>query len=239
MPEYYQCTKCGDVLELNDENFHRREIGRTGYRGQCKKCIKAKDKKRYLKHREAELERGRLYRLKHPDKIRDGKKRWNERNKKRIALVNRKWIADNREHYNEKHRSYCKKNRDNISYSDRKRKREKRKTDINYRIKMNLYRRMNLAIRKSKAEKLFHHVELLGCSIFEFKTYIALKFTEGMSWENYGKWHIDHIIPCCAFDLTDPQEQLKCFHHTNLQPLWAEDNLKKGDKIIKQESILG
>ena len=98
---------------------------------------------------------------------------------------------------------------------------------------------MNLAIRRVSAKKLFHSVELIGCSIFDLKAYLASKFTEGMSWENYGKWHIDHIIPCCAFNLVDPQEQLKCFHYTNLQPLWAEDNMRKGDKIIKQEPVLG
>jgi len=76
-------------------------------------------------------------------------------------------------------------------------------------------------------------VELLGCSIEECKSYLESKFIEGMSWDNHGLygWHIDHIIPCASFDLTDPAQQQKCFHYTNLQPLWAEENLKKGCKI--------
>jgi DNA/RNA endonuclease G (NUC1) len=55
-----------------------------------------------------------------------------------------------------------------------------------------------------------------------------------MNWENYGKngWHIDHIIPCASFDLTDPKQQKNCFHYTNLQPLWAADNIRKSDKIL-------
>ena len=52
-----------------------------------------------------------------------------------------------------------------------------------------------------------------------------------MSWENYGKWHIDHIIPCNIFDLTIPSQQEECFNWKNLQPLWAADNLRKGSKI--------
>jgi hypothetical protein len=59
-------------------------------------------------------------------------------------------------------------------------------------------------------------------------------FTEGMNWDNYGVygWHMDHIIPCAAFDLTKPEDQSKCFHYTNLQPLWAKDNLSKRDTIF-------
>ncbi len=53
-----------------------------------------------------------------------------------------------------------------------------------------------------------------------------------MSWENYGKWHVDHILPCASFDLGKPEEQFKCFNYKNLQPLWATDNLKKQAKIL-------
>ena len=96
----------------------------------------------------------------------------------------------------------------------------------------NLRRRVSLALNglnKSKST-----IELLGCTIDEFKIYISNKFDSQMSWDNYGiyGWHIDHIIPCSSFDLTDPKQQKICFHYTNLQPLWAIDNLKKGNKII-------
>jgi hypothetical protein len=76
--------------------------------------------------------------------------------------------------------------------------------------------------------------ELLGCCSTELKLYLEQKFKDGMSWENYGLygWHVDHIIPCASFDLTDLEQQKKCFHYTNLQPLWAEENLEKGSKVI-------
>ena len=239
MSEYRQCPVCKNVLEINDENFHHCKKYRTGYNVYCKECVNAKGRKHYHEHQEAGVEKYRLYRLKYPDKVKASKKKWNAKNKEHNLSLHRKWTANNREHYNEFCRNYRKKNWDRLKIKDHERRKEKIKTDVNFRVQMNLRRRMNLAIRRINAKKLFHYVELIGCSVFELKAHLASKFTEGMSWENYGKWHIDHIIPCCAFNLIDPQEQLKCFHYTNLQPLWAEDNLKKGDKIIKQESILG
>ena len=77
-------------------------------------------------------------------------------------------------------------------------------------------------------------MNLLGCSPDFFKRHLESKFTEGMSWENYGTkgWHIDHIKPCASFDLTIESEQIECFHFSNLQPLWWYDNIEKSDKIV-------
>jgi hypothetical protein len=68
----------------------------------------------------------------------------------------------------------------------------------------------------------------LGCSIPELKAYLEKMFQPGMTWENWGAWHIDHIIPLASFDLTDREQFLKACHYTNLQPLWAPDNQRKG-----------
>jgi len=83
-------------------------------------------------------------------------------------------------------------------------------------------------------------LELLGCSIEEFKSHIELQFKEGMTWDNHGHytWHIDHIRPCASFDLTDPKQQKMCFHYTNMQPLWWIDNLKKGDRSFYIDGIM-
>ena len=74
---------------------------------------------------------------------------------------------------------------------------------------------------------------LLGCNTEYLKSYIESLFWPGMSWSNYkvDGWHIDHIIPAISFDLTKPEEQRKCFHYTNLQPLWWDDNLSKNDRL--------
>lgn len=71
----------------------------------------------------------------------------------------------------------------------------------------------------------------LGCSIVEFKLYLEKQFMPGMSWDNHGDWHIDHKIPLAAFDLTNPSELGRAVHYTNLQPLWARDNQRKGATI--------
>lgn len=97
-----------------------------------------------------------------------------------------------------------------------------------FKIKRNLRRRIHHLLKDGYKSK--HTVELLGCSFEEFKLYIESKFVEGMSWENYGQWHLDHIKPCCKFDLTKIEEQLECFNYKNQQPLWRTENLKKGRK---------
>ena len=90
--------------------------------------------------------------------------------------------------------------------------------------------RLNKALRNN--QKYGNTIKLIGCSIEQLKQHLESKFKLDMSWNNYGiyGWHIDHIKPCASFDLSKPSEQRKCFHYTNLQPLWAIDNLKKGMK---------
>jgi len=95
--------------------------------------------------------------------------------------------------------------------------------------------------RVSKALKYFnkrdkkHTFEYIGCDLEFLKKYIENKFIEGMNWENQGKWHIDHIRPCASFNLNIEEERHKCFHYTNLQPLWEADNLSKSDKYESSE----
>lgn len=71
-------------------------------------------------------------------------------------------------------------------------------------------------------------MELVGCSADDLRAHLERQFTDGMTWGNYGDWHVDHVRPCSSFELTDPAQQRECFHWSNLQPLWAPDNLSKG-----------
>jgi len=95
------------------------------------------------------------------------------------------------------------------------------------RIKDSLRSRLYSFVKGKNKKSSFEYV---GCSIDELKNHLSSQFTEGMSWENYGEWHIDHIRPCASFDLSKEDERFKCFNYSNLQPLWAKDNLKKGAK---------
>lgn len=87
-------------------------------------------------------------------------------------------------------------------------------------------------IRRGLMCKNVHTESLNGCSWEQLKQHLEQQFNEGMTWDNYGSvWHIDHIIPIASFNLTVKEEQVKCFHYTNLQPLFAKDNLTKGSRV--------
>jgi len=102
--------------------------------------------------------------------------------------------------------------------------------DPNYRARSSLRGKLNRVTNGKCKDKTA--IKLVGCTVEEFKQHLEAQFTEGMTWDNHSRkgWHVDHIRPCNSFDLTKPEEQHKCFHFTNLQPLWAEDNLSKADK---------
>jgi hypothetical protein len=102
---------------------------------------------------------------------------------------------------------------------------------LDYRIRDNLRRRLSKTIKDNPRYKKAH--ELLGCGINHFKKHLESNFTDGMSWDNYGQWHIDHIVPCMTFDMSKKYNQARCFHYKNMRPLWADDNRKRKKKIFE------
>ena len=109
-------------------------------------------------------------------------------------------------------------------------------TDPQFRMKQILRCRLRNALKHIKrgasALKCARTLDMLGCSMEFFMEHIENQFKPGMTWERYGEWHVDHIRPCASFDLTKPEEQKICFNYSNLQPLWAVDNMKKGAKWL-------
>ena len=93
--------------------------------------------------------------------------------------------------------------------------------------------RLRRRIRKMIGQQRAHRAcwKMIGCDWTKFKEHIESHFTSGMGWHNYGLWHIDHVVPSTMFDLTDEQQQVTWCHYSNLQPLWADDNLKKSAKV--------
>lgn len=108
--------------------------------------------------------------------------------------------------------------------------RERRIKDAKFRLLGNLRNRLRFAVSAAGGKKQSRTSNLIGCSIEQLRKHLESLFKEGMTWDNYGQWHVDHIRPCCSFNLLDEKEQSKCFHYTNLQPLWAKDNFAKSGK---------
>lgn len=111
----------------------------------------------------------------------------------------------------------------------RKYYKKKRKENIQFKLSQNLRGRLRKALHGNY--KTGSAVSDLGCSIDKFKLWLEMHWQDGMSWENYGDWNIDHIKPLDSFNLSDRNELLKAVHFTNLQPLWAKDNFRKSNKM--------
>lgn len=106
--------------------------------------------------------------------------------------------------------------------------RERRRTDPQFRLRQALSNRIWCAVKRMGTGKCAKTAQLVGCSIENLIIYLESRFEPGMTLDNYGRvWHVDHIMPCAVFDLTEPSHQRTCFHFSNLQPLFAEDNLRK------------
>lgn len=101
-------------------------------------------------------------------------------------------------------------------------------SNSNYKTTKLLRCRLRDILRDS--QKTGSAIKDLGCSVNELKIHLEKQFQSGMTWENQGTWHIDHIIPLSKFDLNDREQFLKACHYSNLQPLWATDNIKKSNK---------
>lgn len=163
-----------------------------------------------------------------PEKNAERKRRWYQANKEKCAVKSRRWYQANKEKCAEVNRRWRQSNKEKRAVADRRRHKIRYATDPNFRLLRSYRKRIWAALQgKSKFQKT---VEVIGCTISQLRLWLVQQFLPGMSWDNYGDWHVDHIRPCSSFDLSDPAQQKECFHYTNLQPLWATDNLRKGSK---------
>lgn len=156
-------------------------------------------------------------------------KRWRKENPERVKKQKRLWRKKNLEKVRAAEKRWRKKDPDRAARRDRANRKQREQNPL-YRLLQNLRNRVYQVLR-GRAVKSATTLALIGGSITDLHKHIEKKWKPGMTWENYGpSWHVDHIKPCVKFDLTDPAQQRECFHYTNLQPLWALDNLRKGAK---------
>lgn len=183
----------------------------------------------YERHKEEIKAKRRIYREQNKDKVKKLQKEYYEKHKKELNHKSRgykqTWREENKDHIKEKARIYHQENKQKI-YRYRK---NRIKTDIKTKLARRLRDRLRVAIKNK--QKSGSAIRDLGCTIDQFKLYLEFLFQIGMNWSNYGEWHIDHIMPLSSFNLENREDLLKAVHFTNLQPLWAKDNLKKSDKI--------
>lgn len=202
-------------------------VSPDGLQNQCKQCNAAATLARYHKNPEPKRVAVREYRANNPEKIVEARRlkalSLSEEEKKEKRDYNRAYGEKNREALNEYARAW---RRLNPSYES-----DRCKTDLNFKLMKRLRSRLASALMNAGgAKKAARTFDLLGCPIVWLEAYLEEQFVPGMTWENHGPvWHIDHIRPIASFDLTDPEQQRICFHWSNLQPLFALDNLRKSD----------
>jgi len=132
----------------------------------------------------------------------------------------------------EKRKEYNKINKDKINVQRNKYKRDKKLNNPLFKLSCNISTLIYVSVKNQGYTKKSKTYEILGCSFEHFKAHLENQFIDGMTWENQGLWHMDHIYPVSR--ATDEEHLIKLNHYTNFQPLWAEDNIKKSNKIIKQ-----
>jgi len=206
-----KCSKCNEEKEFGE--FYKDKSGKYGLLSYCKKCHCAQSA---------------AYRAANAEQI----KRYYEKNKEERNRKSREYHEANKEEIKQQKKEYYEENKEEIIKKTWEYKKKRLMEDPLFKLIECLRSRILTAIKSQAGEKAAKSIELLGCSIEHVRDHLESQFTEGMTWENQGEWHIDHIRPCASFNLEDPENQRKCFHWTNLQPLWAQDNIRKGAKIV-------
>ena len=226
------CSKCNIKKQIC--NFGKLKNSKDGYRGVCKECRNNTEKK-YVG--ENIILRKKKWRDSNKDKI---KKHYLD-TKKNILEYQKKYREENREKVLERKKIYYKENKDivlikqKIYRKNNKHKRNsseklKKENDVVYSLLTGMRSRLCNFLKTKNITKKNKTFEIVGCTPQELKEHLEKQFVDGMNWENRSEWHIDHIIPLSS--AKTEEEIYKLSHYTNLQPLWAIDNIKKSNNIL-------
>ncbi len=161
-------------------------------------------------------------------------KKYSEKNKEKLSEYHKQWSNDNRDDLREKHTEWRNNNRDKVRKWARDYERKRRSEDPKYRLSARTRTSVWTCLKERNIKKKSSTFILLGYSIEELMAHLESLFTEGMTWDNYGEWHVDHKIPMSSFlfDSTEDSGFKECWKLNNLQPLWSPDNLSKGTKLL-------
>lgn len=220
------CMVCGVTHPLSE--FRKRKVGNP--LNKCKYCEKEYQKEYAIKNKEDVSEYNKKYREKNLKKMLAYTKNYYQEHKEESKAYQKEYKKKNKATIQAKVRVFNSLHRDKLNKKKRVYFKNRREKDPGFRMLVNLRRRLILALKGERKSETTRR--LLGCDNETLINHFEAQFTSEMSWSNYGKfWSIDHIIPCDAFDLTDPEQQKICFHYTNLQPLPIKDNRGKSNSI--------
>ena len=210
----------------NYEEHLRRE---KNYRDKNKKKRNLYNKQYKKAHAIEISQRKKEYRKEHAVEVSEQKKKYNSKNKAKISKWRKKYFKKNKIVMNAKRRERHRLNKNKYKAIWNRRQKERWAKNDEFRILVGLRNRINKVVKSQKTRKCNHTKEFIGCTVSDLKKYLESLFLPGMTWKNHNRygWHIDHIRPCASFNLINPDEQIKCFHYTNLQPMWGTDNLTK------------
>ena len=213
-----RCSKC-KCTQVHDQYF---SMSRRGvYNKTCNKCIERDklyrdaNKEKIKQCRETNKDKIKEYRAANKEKARQYNKQYRENNKEKVRQYNKEYHEDKRHH--------CEHNTQ---------KQQCKICDPQGHLSNVVSNRIRKALKSDKTER---SIEYLGCTISEFKTHIESQFKETMTWDNFGDWHIDHIVPIkYKKDGQNPtlEDVIERLHWKNTQPMWAEDNIVKGNRFI-------
>lgn len=237
---------------------HISEIRKDWY-NRNKDKVTERNAKYRIEHREEAVIRSREWREENPERSKQSGQLWRDNNKEKHAEISKRWrrnniercrendkkrVENNREHYQALWKDYYWRNVDKIKeynrqngykYSsyDPERHKQRMEEDPIYRLRMNLRTVVRNAILGNGYDKKSNTFDIIGCDVDTVKCHLESKFIDGMSWENKSEWHIDHIIPLSS--AINEEELILLCHYTNLQPLWATDNLIKSNKYNEED----
>jgi hypothetical protein len=227
------CSKCNKEKKVCE--FGKLKSSKDGYRYFCKECRNSVEKtydgvnvsERKKKWRENNKEKIKKHYQETKKNILDYQKKYREENLDKIIERRKKYYNFNKKEIQDKTKIYRKNNKNirNIYESTKK------KNNPVYLLLCGMRSRLCSYLKKSNITKKNKTFDIVGCSPEFLKEHLEKQFTEGMCWENRDKWHIDHIIPLSSANTEE--ELYKLCHYTNLQPLWAEENIKKSNKIVE------
>jgi len=161
-------------------------------------------------------------------------KKWRDGNKEYISQKHKKWSEGKQEQLKEYHQKWRDKNIDRHREYKRNYEKTRKHNDPIYKLIANFRTAIYTVLKENNMDKYGHYFDILKYSPDELVVHLENQFTEDMTWDNYGEWHVDHRLPITSFKFQEvgDNEFMRCWELNNLQPMWGDENIIKGDKII-------